>query len=457
MRGAQVKRRISLLILFAALLCPSGCIQFSDEVSFAPCDGAVEVEPACARCVAERCEEVHAACADDELCCEDYTCVAACASGDAACRVDCLGAPVDHAGLIAALDQCRKAECTDACLGSGDISFGWPLDCEACMNSGCWQATSACALNPECEAGVACDAGCSDPSCHEGCRELARGQGEVNDACHDASTERTWDHPYVDYSLCLRAQCDLACGIGTTWGCVGDYRWRGYDSDRTENLSFTYRVVDHLDPKLGVSGATVAHCQRADVDCALPISEVISDADGYACLSLPVLDGNGASGFIRVRHADYMTTDEQIGGPIVTSGGSIIEAMSVAAAAALRASLGVSEAPERGTLSVEVRDCAGALAPGVRFEISTGDDETVSCYVGENGELSATQAATSSFGRGSFFNVPADRDPVRLLARAGEGGAIVGCFDVNVRPGVRTVLPLHPMGDLHFGCSGGAQ
>jgi hypothetical protein len=442
-------------LILVTILALGGCIQWSDEVSFEPCDGAVEIEPSCVRCVDERCVEARAACAADALCCEDYSCLAACAAGDAACRAGCLDAPGRRTDLIVALDQCRRGECADACVGTGDMSYGWSEACEACMNKGCWKATSDCALNPECEANVVCDAACLDPGCYDGCWYMAEIDGEADNACYDATTLKSIEHPYTEYWGCLYAQCDVECGMGTTWGCVGAYHWPGPGDMEGDVIRFTYHVVDYLNPSQGVEGATVSACNRADIDCALPFSSSPTDADGYACLELPIVDGNGFSGFFRVTHPDYVPIHEQYGRPIFASGGSHIAAVSKAADAVFWESMDLDLDPDRGLVTIGVWDCTWRVAPGVSFELSAADGDTVPFYTGENGNLSFTQTHTSGFGEAAFANVPVGHEPARVVARLAETGEVVGCHEVTIRPGVRVNLTTYPLDAPNFACPGG--
>jgi hypothetical protein len=442
------------LLLLAALLSLGACLRFSDDVSFAPCDGAVEIEPACAACMQAQCEAPLAACRSDEACCEDYTCLAACPSGDAICRAGCLDPPGRRSDLVAAMDDCRRQACAEACLGGGDMDYGWPEVCGACLNDRCWQETAACTRSAVCETEIVCDADCWDPGCIEACWILADPVGEVTNACITGESAAAYGDESTDYWGCLYRHCRAECGMGTTWGCVGDYRWPAPIGVEGGVLMFSMAIVDAVSG-LPVEGVTMSACRRADVDCDPPIAAGVSAADGYACVDLPVGSEVGFTGYFRMTHPDYMVTDDQYGRPLYISEAGVMSIISDQANEVFWASMDIELEPDRGIVSVGVWDCTWTSAPGVSFELSTADDLTIPFYTAENGTYSFTQTETTEIGGAAFANVPVTGAPARVIARLMETGEIIGCHEVVVRAGARTHLTLYPFDEPNFGCPGG--
>lgn len=444
-------------LIVASLLSLGACIHSSDDVHFEPCDGAVEIAPACAICVAAQCDEARATCATDEACCEDYTCLARCAAGDAVCRAACLDAPGRRSDRLNGIDACRRTTCAEACVVADDVVFGWPEACEACLGERCLGETRACAGDATCEANIVCDAACEDPACYPACWLATDPDGRWGNACDGAEPEEDDDYvdPFSDYWGCLIRRCRVECGLGVTWGCVGAFRWPAPDAEVVDGLKFSYHVYDYINISRDVEGASVSACQRGDVTCAQPVDTATTDADGYACLEVPVASNVGFTGFFRVVHEDYVTIDEQYGRPLYASGTSELIAISKAADSVFWATMDMAWDPSRGLVTVELWDCTWEMAPGVAIEISTADDETVRFYVTGSGDFSFTQTESSIAGIGAFVNVPVTDEPARVIARLAETGEIVGCHEVYVRPGVRTNLTLYPFDEPNYGCPGG--
>ena len=450
--------RAALLISPAVVILGAvACIRFSDDARVAPCDGAVEAAPACAACVAQECEEALAACRLDEACCEDYTCLSACAPRDAVCRDGCLDAPGRRAALVHAVDVCRRSRCGEACVQADDLSFGWPDPCQACLQESCWQEQAACALDELCEAYITCDATCWDPGCVEGCWFAIDPEGADWNGCVSAEGDDASDDtsdPYDDYWNCLYRQCEGACEQGTSWGCVGDYRWPAPRSYEDGLMKFSMEVVDYLS-WAPIEGVTLSACRRSDVACDPPIATGLTSSDGFACLDLPIGGEVGFTGYFRMTHEDYITVDDQYGRPLFYSGAGIMTLISHAANDVFWASMDIELEPDRGVVTVGVWDCTWTSAPDVSFELSTADDLTIPFYGGEDGNFSFTQTQTASSGGGAFANVPVTSEPARVIARLAETGEIVGCHEVIVRAGARTHLTLYPFDEPNFGCPGG--
>jgi hypothetical protein len=336
--------------------------------------------------------------------------------------------------------------------GGPDASpFGWPQACETCLYERCWASADACAKDATCAANLGCEAACTAPSCWAGCL-LERDAAQ--ETCVDADTTRPYNAAYDDYWGCLYDECEADCGMGTTWACVGDYAWPPIDGGADAVVAITYHAVDFINPGKGVDGATVSACARADVDCAAPIATATTDADGYACLEVPIGD-SGFTGYFRLSHEDYVTIDDQYGRPIFYGMTVYMDAISIAASDMFFTSEGIELDPARGLVTVTMFDCSWNWAPDVIPEISSADGQTASFFVTQGGGFSFALTQTTGYGTGAFVNVPADGDPARVLVRLAETQEIVGCHDVTPRPGVRTNLRLNPYYEGAFGCPDG--
>jgi hypothetical protein len=448
---------VSATFLAAALLLLSGCIKFSDEATFEPCDQVVEVAPACAVCIDEHCSESHLACREDALCCEDYGCLASCKPGDAACRMGCLAAPGRRTDLVKNMYECRASSCAEACMGTEEVSFGWPETCEACMNKSCWKYSNNCALHPGCEVETVCEAACPDPACFTSCWTLGDPEGEWVNECRDLTPKETTEAEedvFAGYWDCLFGQCRVPCEQGLEWGCVGNYRWPAPAARNEGIIKFTFHVIDMVSAK-PMEGVTVSACTRADIDCAVPIFSALTDEHGNTCLDLPANDSVGFGGYFKLTRDDLAPVSEQYGRPIFGNSVSYIDVVTQTVNDVIWKSLGVDLDPDRGIMSVLIWDCSWTSAPGVTFELSSADEKTKVVYYSENGTLSFTQTETSSRGAAGFVNVPASKEPARIVARLKETGEIVGCHEVVVRPGLRLNLTLYPLDTPNFGCPGG--
>lgn len=330
------------------------------------------------------------------------------------------------------------------------VTFGWPEACEDCMSERCWGATKGCGDDAGCAGEVSCDASCRAPSCLATCWNPP---GGGSGACVDDGTTYPYNEASDDYWDCLWDECEEACGMGSTWACVGDYDWPAPDVQGVDSVAITYHAVDFINPGKGVEGATVSACERADVDCAAPVATATTDADGYACMDLPVSAEAAFTGFFRFSHEDYVTIDDQYGRPIYYGMSVYMAAISTAANDMFFTSEGVDLDPARGLVTVEAFDCTWNSAPGVVLELSTADAECAPFYVTNHGSFSFDLTQTTGYGTGAFVNAPAGA--AHIIARLAEGGEAVGCHDVHVHPGVRTHLRLSPFYQGAFGCPDG--
>jgi hypothetical protein len=204
----------------------------------------------------------------------------------------------------------------------------------------------------------------------------------------------------------------------------------------TVHLSEAYTSV-------GVSHVTVTACAATDDACASPIAQAQTDDVGLVTLS--VADGSPTfAGYLRVSGPGMTENDVFLAGRALAYGDAALDlVVYTPSALALTADTlaGVPLDPQRGTVRVEARDCAGALAAGVAVTLgSSGAPTSTRYFVGDGAALSPRADATDASGVALGLGV----SPGALGVTAKVDGLPAGDALAFVHAGAVTSLVVRP-------------
>jgi hypothetical protein len=162
----------------------------------------------------------------------------------------------------------------------------------------------------------------------------------------------------------------------------------------TVHLSEAYTSVD-------VGRVQVTACDALDEACAEPLAQ--AQADDYGLATLNVAGGVAAfGGYLRVSGPGMTDNYVFLAGRALSYGDAALDlVVYTPSALAITADTlaGVPLDPQRGTVRVEVRDCAGALASGVAVTLgSDGAIASTQYFVGDGAALSSRADATDASG-----------------------------------------------------------
>lgn len=166
---------------------------------------------------------------------------------------------------------CAEAKGLTAILGGGD--------CEACIATKCCDAAVRCAEEDACASNVECTKRCSAseattvPPCFDECRT------------HPASTLSD------ELLFCSDTSCREECSIGTTFGCVGAYRWPNAATDVvTVQLRIVQPLVAPTQPY--PTPSRIMPCRSSERwPCQFELARSrTTTADGLAVLELPTIN-----------------------------------------------------------------------------------------------------------------------------------------------------------------------
>lgn len=204
------------------------------------------------------------------------------------------------------------------------------------------------------------------------------------------------------------------------------------------------RFVDAQTRDQPIPDVSVKVCALDDLACADAAEPVVSDADGRVSLELP-LGPNGFGGFLELTGTAIPVTLLRLLPPLgFTEDVDGFRVVTLATLAAVSTALGVAMDPARGHLTVETRDCDGALASGVSYAVDTADGLSTRFYVAADRPSSAA-TATDVNGSGGVANVPAGSAVITATVAA--DGRVIGRLPVVVRAGAvsSSLLPPTPL------------
>lgn len=185
------------------------------------------------------------------------------------------------------------------------------------------------------------------------------------------------------------------------WGCLEDppdAPEYANGPDATIEVTIRSFLVDE-----GIPDATVRVCEYTDVDCANPVDEAISDADGLVELDVPT----GSRHYLEVSGDGLATTLSFPNGPPPDGVAFPFAILTLEELDQFIVLIGAEEGdPDRGHIGLSSADCLGLPAPGVEVTIDTTDEESFLAYFAESGFPDADLDATTTDGRGGVANVP---------------------------------------------------
>lgn len=383
------------------------------------CGGVRFGDETCGVCVVQACCDALAACQSEPDCARTFTCIAACAAGDDACRRGCRADyPTGFGDALAGVLACQASACSPAC----DLPCGgyvYPDEaCAACEPQCCDQAT-ACASDAECLALAFCARSCETDADPNGCKTACK-------AAHLAGGDAASAH-----GRCLTEACPSACG-DNDWWCL--------DHPTTfppqpEPRMFGVIVAD---PTRGavVVGATVKVCAPADADCSDPLVVSTVAGNGEALVEVPA----HFAGYFELSAPGYTTTLHY---PRLDYTTLLADSMPLWPEDFTSEAVGAiaSLDPARGIAVMGALGCTGAHTAGVSFHADASGTSTG--YLRE-GTFSVSAASTDLSGLGAIVNLP----PGNVTLR-GEVDALGRTLDertVVVRPATITDFPLRPVG-----------
>ncbi len=396
--------------------------------------GPVEyAAPECGTCVDGTCTEARDACLADPTCKQLYRCIAKCAPDAPSCRAECERKdPIGAAQPVyLALDGCRRASCTPACLeGAG---FGAFLeDGCGCLDATCGAEELACVRSGDCERRLACISLRPDPDSYVEC---------VN--AHGGAVEAT-----AVLDCFKRTSCD-ACPIPTgTTSCKGKFQ---YARARTPSVTFTLGITP-FDTEPRVNGATVVACAPGRCSPCVPAAGPVGTVDGRATLEVPILEGAFDGCFAVTPPAtvgDAGTPNDKLptlvfAGRRIRQNESILETISLPeyVFAYFAASFGKSPDPSRGHVIVSLHDCIWGRVQGATIEVDEGgkDDETVLAYL-QGTEVALGATATTASGTAGIMNVK----PGKRIVTARKNGEEIARIQIEVAAQTVTDANMYPL------------
>ncbi len=181
-----------------------------------------------------------------------------------------------------------------------------------------------------------------------------------------------------------------------------------------QQASETKRLTVLVRDSLSLSGVTnlrASVCQKLDLQCAAPVAEAMTNAEGYLEFSVPA----NFAGYLKVEDGRFFPAMYFLPAALPANGtlqpfpllksGLIIDALAFA--------LGAGIDPMRGHMMLIAEDCLGDALPGVSFKSPQQDASTVQFYVRDL--LPLTDATeTGDVGNGGYLNFPAGTAVISL-------------------------------------------
>jgi len=240
-------------------------------------------------------------------------------------------------------------------------------------------------------------------------------------------------------SACEPATEDGGGDAGSPLGCLGSVK--APPTPPAGNVAITMSFFDEVSPTTTLSGITVQACAKLDVNCANPLTAVVtSDAQGDATLQVAA----GFDGYFQINgpttvpalwyFSPLPVADERIALGLLapSSFQSIAEAV------------GATIDPDAGHAINFALDCTatyGTFTSGMSFGADKTTSETRAFYF-VNGLPSTTATATDTSGIGGFANLPPG--VVTVTATLAKTSVRSGSVSILIRPGVITYSPIAP-------------
>jgi hypothetical protein len=395
--------------------------------------------PACATCASTNCCAESDACNGDPSCQALESCFGPC-NGDPTCWAKCLNDHPATGTAVSALSACLATHCEAACgLTCGAFSgYTVPPDaataCQSCLVAKGCTPTRACATSADCEAIVRCNDGCRTIDCQDACERP-----------HGFDPAYSWEPdagpggPYGAFTSAAIPACSIPCGLSDDWSCVGHVTW---PSLKATSTTYKFWAKDYT-TGLPVQGASVSVCGSMDIACAMPFTTGTTNSAGLVALTFQNAQDIGGqqnfglNGYLMITSPSLVPNYYYWGFPLseaeMDSYGLLLTPDEIDQ---ILVSVGVTQDPGRGYVSVAVYSCAapGGPAPaGVKVTLSSADEKTRG-YTTSGAETDVTD----STGILIFNNVPAGN--VTMTAPPMGLQSPSSTVTANVRKGATTTI-----------------
>jgi hypothetical protein len=235
--------------------------------------------------------------------------------------------------------------------------------------------------------------------------------------------------PEFEGGRCLAA----TCRPNPRWRCE---REDPPDGSVMRTLSVLVRDSLSLDPMTGVRAIA---CHKLDLQCAAPIAEATTNAQGDIVVTVP----GDFAGYLQIEHPGYFPAMYFLPGAYPADGrlqpfpllpsGIIGDVLALA--------LGTGLDGRRGHMMLIAEDCFGAALPAMTFKSPQQDMSTVQFYVQDL--LPSTEAKqTAEAGNGGYLNFPPGTAMISVTGVA--NNLKLATVSVVVRPGFISVAYIRP-------------
>lgn len=182
---------------------------------------------------------------------------------------------------------------------------------------------------------------------------------------------------------------------------------------------------------------TLKVCALADVECANPVSQGVTDSEGNVQVDIPsaphftdayfeITGPNVEPSRLYVRYAEY--AEERL-----ETGKMTLSLLDSPTATALRGAVqATADQTTVGLVTASIYSCGQKGVPGVAVESSGADASTILEYLA-GAAPNATATTTDSKGTAIFADHP--EGPTTITAHFADTGAVLGSADLYVRAG----------------------
>jgi hypothetical protein len=179
-------------------------------------------------------------------------------------------------------------------------------------------------------------------------------------------------------------------------------------------------------------------CQKLDLNCAEPITEATSDAEGILTVTVP----RDFAGYLQIEDRRFFPALYFLP-QVLPSDGKLqpIPMLGLGVVDALALGIGAGIDRKRGHMMLISEDCLGAALAGVSFRSPQSDATTIQFYV-QDLLPSVTAKETGPIGNGGYLNFPAGNAVIELTSPS--TGLKVRTFSAVVRPSFITVAYIRP-------------
>lgn len=183
-----------------------------------------------------------------------------------------------------------------------------------------------------------------------------------------------------------------------------------------------------------VAGVEVLACAALDGECVMPLASALTGPGGESELRLP----GGFNGYLRCQAPSIFPTLYFFGAPLTVDSNAPVSVVSPAVVEGLDREAAEVTIPGRSRIVVNVLDCTGAPAAGVRVSVPEGDESTIVGYM-VDGLYPPSQTETSASGVARILNIAGGNVTVNgQLA----DGRVLGSAAVLTREGFVTLANL---------------